>query len=193
MCGGELAGCVVEVWNSTTAPVFSGCMSTKPGPVLVARAYAPSQVAVWRSARLDLARGFDSAAIVRDMERLAAVLGGYSEHVRVQNILASNDDSLGDPALLVVPGPGLSPAYQLSAVSVVFQMPAPMLYNLETLLLVPTSVAAQQLKAEFGIVGIERTDWIAPVPPADSASTTATSRWALATGVFVGLMLARNQ
>jgi hypothetical protein len=29
VCGGELAACVVEVWNATDAPTFAGCVSTQ--------------------------------------------------------------------------------------------------------------------------------------------------------------------
>lgn len=175
-CGGELSACVVEVWNASVAPVFAGCATTRPSSVLVSRIYSPAAVAVWRTARLDLTRGFNATDIVRDMHRIAALLGGFSEHVRVRNILASNDDSIGDP-LLVGAGAGddASVASALAAVSVVFQMPAPMMYNLEMLLLVPTSMAALQLKAEFGIVGIVRTDWVPPVAPTEEPASAASS------------------
>jgi hypothetical protein len=142
-------------------------------------------VAVWRSARLDLARDFDSTAIVRDMQRLAAVLGGYAEHVRVRNILASNDDSIGDPSL--VGRDGVSAAGALGTVSVVFQMPAPMLYNLEMLLLVPDERGGASARGEFGIVGIVRTDWVGPVPPStDAAATLAVALWSV---VFFGAIM----
>jgi hypothetical protein len=185
-CGGELSACVVEVFNASTAPVFAGCVSTRPSSVLVSRIYSPATVAVWRTARLDLARGFNATDIVRDMHRIAALLGGFAEHVRVRNILTSNDDSIGDPLLVGAATDADNIASALGAVSVVFQMPAPMLYNLEMLLLVPTSEAALQLKSEFGIVGIVRTDWIPPVPATEAPSAASSVRLSAVVTAAIG-------